>query len=169
MTEHRTKKNRMPSQRRRLLSPTVLVLATATAACLLATTPSTVSAFGNNNHKKVLLKDVQTLTLHQGRMTTGRRTSPVPQIKCVGGNACGDFEPGIFFISVLPVSVSLNLSLFHFMSINRFFSHLTLLLQWPSIRGGAVHECRIRRERRAMEMSGRSTRQPAFRTTGCLL
>ncbi|KAF9292006.1 hypothetical protein BKA57DRAFT_411105 [Linnemannia elongata] len=94
MTEHRTKKNRMPSQRRRLLSPTILALAT-TAACLLATTPSTVSAFGNNNHKKVLLKDVQTLTLHQGRMTTGRRTSPVPQIKCVGGNACGDFEPEV--------------------------------------------------------------------------
>lgn len=89
----------MPSQRHRLLSPTVLALATATA-CLLATTPSTVSAFGNSNHKKVLLKDVQTLTLHQGRMTTGRRTSPVPQIKCVGGNACGDFEPGIYFIII---------------------------------------------------------------------
>ncbi|KAG0276799.1 hypothetical protein BGZ96_003140 [Linnemannia gamsii] len=84
----------MTSRRRRFFSPAVLVLAT-TAACLLATTPSTVSAFGNSNHKKVLLKDVQTLTLHQGRMTTGRRTSPVRQIKCVGGNACGDFEPEV--------------------------------------------------------------------------
>lgn len=165
MTEHRTKKNRMPSQRRRLLSPTILALAT-TAACLLATTPSTVSAFGNNNHKKVLLKDVQTLTLHQGRMTTGRRTSPVPQIKCVGGNACGDFEPGNFSFSVLLETASP----FHFVSINRFFPPLFLiLLQWPSIRGGAVYECRIRWERRAMEMSGRSTRQLAVRTVGCLL
>lgn len=120
MTEHRTKKNRMPSQRRRLLSPTILALAT-TAACLLATTPSTVSAFGNNNHKKVLLKDVQTLTLHQGRMTTGRRTSPVPQIKCVGGNACGDFEPGNFLFSVLLETASP----FHFVSINRFFPHFS--------------------------------------------
>ncbi|KAF9908915.1 hypothetical protein EC991_009321 [Linnemannia zychae] len=73
-----------------------VTLAMATALCLLATAPSTVSAFGNgNNHKKVLLRDVQTLTLHRGRMTTGRRTSPVPQIKCVGGNACGDFEPEV--------------------------------------------------------------------------
>ncbi|KAF9111139.1 Store-operated calcium entry-associated regulatory factor [Mortierella sp. AM989] len=52
-----------------------------------------VDAFGSNN-KKVLLKDVQTLTLHRGRMTTGQRTSPVPQVSCVGGNACGDYEPG---------------------------------------------------------------------------
>ncbi|KAF9186039.1 hypothetical protein BGZ51_002283 [Haplosporangium sp. Z 767] len=28
-------------------------------------------------------------------MTTGRRTSPVPQLNCVGGNACGDFEPEV--------------------------------------------------------------------------
>ncbi|XP_064477475.1 store-operated calcium entry-associated regulatory factor-like [Ornithodoros turicata] len=36
---------------------------------------------------KVKLKDVSTLTLHSGRMTTGRRTSPVPQLKCIGGSA----------------------------------------------------------------------------------
>ncbi|KAG0374644.1 hypothetical protein BGX24_010150, partial [Mortierella sp. AD032] len=71
------------------------MLTMVTALCLLATTPSTVTAFGNSNHKKVLLRDVQTLTLHQGRMTTGRRESPVPQVKCVGGNACGDFEPEV--------------------------------------------------------------------------
>ncbi|KAK3809545.1 MAG: hypothetical protein J3Q66DRAFT_317794 [Benniella sp.] len=47
------------------------------------------------SHSKVLLKDVQTITLHQGRMTTGRRTSPVRQLKCVGGNACGDYEPDV--------------------------------------------------------------------------
>ncbi|KAF9947996.1 hypothetical protein BGZ72_010085 [Mortierella alpina] len=28
-------------------------------------------------------------------MTTGRRTSPVPQTSCVGGNACGDYEPDV--------------------------------------------------------------------------
>lgn len=29
---------------------------------------------------KVLLKQVDVLTLHHGRMTTGRRSSPVPQV-----------------------------------------------------------------------------------------
>ena len=29
---------------------------------------------------KVLLKDVNVLTLHDGRMTTGKRSQPVPQV-----------------------------------------------------------------------------------------
>lgn len=63
---------------------------------LSLTFPSVVNAA----HQKVLLRDVQTLTVHKGRMTTGRRSSPVPQVNCVGGNACGDFEPGkLFFLS----------------------------------------------------------------------
>jgi len=57
---------------------------------LSLTLPSLVNAA----QQKVLLRDVQTLTLHKGRMTTGRRSSPVPQVNCVGGNACGDYEPG---------------------------------------------------------------------------
>jgi hypothetical protein len=32
----------------------------------------------------ILLSNVQTLTLHGGRMTSHRRVSPVPQLKCVG-------------------------------------------------------------------------------------
>ncbi|KAI8362966.1 hypothetical protein B0O80DRAFT_432320 [Mortierella sp. GBAus27b] len=55
---------------------------------------SLVEAFGSS-HNKVLLKDVQTITLHRGKMTAGRRTSPVPQLNCVGGNACGDYEPAV--------------------------------------------------------------------------
>lgn len=40
---------------------------------------------------KVLLRDVQVLTLRAGQYTTGRRASPVPQLKCVGGSAgCRD-------------------------------------------------------------------------------
>ncbi|KAK3990239.1 transmembrane protein [Cladorrhinum sp. PSN332] len=35
----------------------------------------------------ILLSDVQSLTLHPGSMTTGRRTSPVPQLKCVPPNS----------------------------------------------------------------------------------
>merc|ERR1712170_221021 len=40
--------------------------------------------------KKVKLKDVDVLTLYQGKMTNGRRSSPVPQLSCRGGTAgCG--------------------------------------------------------------------------------
>ncbi len=42
---------------------------------------------------RVRLADVSVLTLRQGAMTTGRRSSPVPQIKCVGGTASGRFSP----------------------------------------------------------------------------
>eukprot|EP01095_Lingulamoeba_sp_RSL-Kostka_P016702 TRINITY_DN826_c0_g1_i2.p1 TRINITY_DN826_c0_g1~~TRINITY_DN826_c0_g1_i2.p1 ORF type:complete len:267 (-),score=88.74 TRINITY_DN826_c0_g1_i2:535-1314(-) len=38
----------------------------------------------NQNYQKILLKDVQVLTLHNGKMTTGRRSSPVAQINCLG-------------------------------------------------------------------------------------
>jgi len=41
----------------------------------------------------VLLSDVQTLTLHNGRMTTGRRSSPVPQATSIGGTAQGQYTP----------------------------------------------------------------------------
>ncbi|KAI7815914.1 hypothetical protein BC939DRAFT_74593 [Gamsiella multidivaricata] len=71
------------------ISLITLLVATITLFC-----SSPVSAFGSN-HKKVLLKDVQTLTLHKDKMTAGRRASPVPQLTCVGGNACGDYEPDI--------------------------------------------------------------------------
>lgn len=44
----------------------------------------------------VLLRDVQVLTLYKGRFTTARRTSPVPQLQCVGGSAgCGSFVPEV--------------------------------------------------------------------------
>ena len=34
----------------------------------------------NEDPGKVLLRDVQVLTLKNGKMTTGRRSSPVPQL-----------------------------------------------------------------------------------------
>ncbi|XP_060571517.1 store-operated calcium entry-associated regulatory factor-like [Ruditapes philippinarum] len=42
---------------------------------------------------RVLLTDVKALTLENGKMTNYRRTSPVPQLKCVGGSASGAFKP----------------------------------------------------------------------------
>ncbi|KAJ3258856.1 Store-operated calcium entry-associated regulatory factor [Boothiomyces macroporosus] len=48
-------------------------------------------------HQKVLLKDIQTLTLYNGKYTTGQRSSAVPQLKCVGGDACRykEYQPEI--------------------------------------------------------------------------
>merc|ERR1711962_1563107 len=46
--------------------------------------------------KKVKLKDVDVLTLYQGKMTNGRRSSPIPQLQCRGGSAgCGAFVPEV--------------------------------------------------------------------------
>ena len=36
--------------------------------------------------KKVKLKDVDVLTLYQGKMTNGRRSSPIPQLQVIYKN-----------------------------------------------------------------------------------
>ena len=51
--------------------------------------------FGGNDPGKVKLRDVQVLTLKDGKMTTGRRSSPVAQLNCVGGSAKGNFRPQV--------------------------------------------------------------------------
>lgn len=44
----------------------------------------------------MLLRDVQALTLHRGRYTAARRSSPVPHLQCVGGTAgCHAFVPEV--------------------------------------------------------------------------
>ncbi|XP_044041860.1 store-operated calcium entry-associated regulatory factor isoform X1 [Siniperca chuatsi] len=44
----------------------------------------------------VLLRDVQVLTLYRDRYTAARRSSPVPQLQCVGGSAgCQTFVPEV--------------------------------------------------------------------------
>jgi len=46
--------------------------------------------------KSVKLKNVDVLTLYAGRMTTGRRSAPVPQLECMGGSAgCSAFVPTV--------------------------------------------------------------------------
>ncbi|XP_076355118.1 store-operated calcium entry-associated regulatory factor-like isoform X1 [Tachypleus tridentatus] len=68
-------------------------------SCFLVFLPvlfiSSFSAQGWGSHK-VKLKDVEVLTLYQGKMTTGRRSSPVPQLQCIGGSAgCSAFVPKV--------------------------------------------------------------------------
>lgn len=38
---------------------------------------------------RVRLREITSLTLKRGEYTTGRRSSPVPQLECVGGTAYG--------------------------------------------------------------------------------
>merc|ERR1719201_315877 len=53
------------------------------AAALVAALP--LASAGMD--RKIRLEHIQALTLHKGRMTTGRRSSPVPQTNCLGGSA----------------------------------------------------------------------------------
>lgn len=72
---------------------TIIVLA---ATLLLISTNPCIAAWGfGSDPGKVLLKDVQVLTLRTGQMTTGRRSSPVSQLTCVGGSAAGKFNPQV--------------------------------------------------------------------------
>lgn len=43
-------------------------------------------AQAETQHMRVLERDIQTLTLRNDMMTAARRTQPVPQLDCVGGN-----------------------------------------------------------------------------------
>ncbi|XP_072373150.1 store-operated calcium entry-associated regulatory factor isoform X2 [Scyliorhinus torazame] len=55
-----------------------------------------MQAKGAHDSERVLLREVQALTLYSGRYTTGRRSSPVPQLQCVGGTAgCKAFFPKV--------------------------------------------------------------------------
>ena len=43
--------------------------------------------------KKDVSTEVKVLTLHQDRMTTGRRSGAVPQLRCIGGSGRYRFQP----------------------------------------------------------------------------
>ncbi|XP_065564078.1 store-operated calcium entry-associated regulatory factor-like [Artemia franciscana] len=45
--------------------------------------------------ESVSLSDIEVLTLHKDRMTTGRRSRPVPQLSCIGGTAAKAFKPDV--------------------------------------------------------------------------
>ena len=50
-------------------------------------------ALGWGEKERVRLDDVQVVTLTRGALTTGRRSSPVPQLACVGGSGRGEEQP----------------------------------------------------------------------------
>ena len=43
----------------------------------------------------MLLSSVRALTLYPGRLTTGRRSAPVPQLRCQHGDACDKHVPEV--------------------------------------------------------------------------
>ena len=47
--------------------------------------------FAQQYYSAVDLSTVPALTFYKDHMTTGRRSSPVPQLKCVGGDGCSLF------------------------------------------------------------------------------
>jgi len=67
----------------RYITTTLLALAAAAA-----TLPPKTHA-RKTPKDAVLLSNIRTLTLHNGRQTTARRGPAVPQLECVGGNARG--------------------------------------------------------------------------------
>lgn len=64
---------------------------------LLCSGPAVVVAAWGQSSDSVHLKDVEVLTLYAGKMTNGRRSSPVPQLECIrGGTApCDAFNPRV--------------------------------------------------------------------------
>uniref|UniRef100_UPI00398F00FE store-operated calcium entry-associated regulatory factor isoform X2 n=1 Tax=Pristiophorus japonicus TaxID=55135 RepID=UPI00398F00FE len=55
-----------------------------------------LKAEASQDSERVLLREVQALTLYSGRYTNGRRSSPVPQLQCVGGSAgCNAYFPQV--------------------------------------------------------------------------
>ncbi|ORZ40380.1 hypothetical protein BCR44DRAFT_1495772 [Catenaria anguillulae PL171] len=76
------------TRRHRMLSVALLA-----STLLLSGAATPANAWGSDD--KVLLTDVQTLTLYKGKLTAGRRSPPVQQLMCVGGDACDYFEPPV--------------------------------------------------------------------------
>ncbi|XP_056424823.1 store-operated calcium entry-associated regulatory factor [Hyla sarda] len=51
---------------------------------------------GWSPHDRVLLKDIQAITLYADRYTNSRRAAPIPQLKCIGGSAgCSAMIPQV--------------------------------------------------------------------------
>ncbi|KAK9407938.1 store-operated calcium entry-associated regulatory factor [Crotalus adamanteus] len=74
----------MEASRARLLLPLLVVLT------------GTYVAMGWQQQERVLLREVQALTLYKGKHTNYRRTSPVPQLQCTGGSAgCTAYTPEV--------------------------------------------------------------------------
>lgn len=63
---------------------------------LLVVLTASRAIWGWQQQERVLLRDVQALTLYPGQYTNSRRTSPIPQLQCIGGTAgCAAYTPDV--------------------------------------------------------------------------
>lgn len=63
--------------------------------------------YSPHDDRAVELNSIPQLVLRKGAMTTGRRTAPVPQLKCVEGSACGtSSEPNVVHCTNIGVDYS---------------------------------------------------------------
>ena len=69
---------------------TFLLVAVCVALVTLA------SAWGRSlTDDAVRLEDIQVLTFRKGERSAAHRSKSVPQLKCVGGEACRKYEPEV--------------------------------------------------------------------------
>ena len=48
---------------------------------------------------RILLKDVLSITLYRGLPTASRKRTPLPQLKCIGGEAgCKGYTPSVVHV-----------------------------------------------------------------------
>lgn len=65
-------------------------------SCFVSLVITQVSAWGSSSQDRVLLEKVSAITLEEGKMTNARRSSPIPQLECVGGSAgCHSYHPRV--------------------------------------------------------------------------
>ncbi|XP_054843285.1 store-operated calcium entry-associated regulatory factor [Eublepharis macularius] len=63
---------------------------------LLVVLTASGAARGWQRPEKILLREVQALTLYSGQYTNSQRTSPIPQLQCTGGSAgCAAHTPEV--------------------------------------------------------------------------
>ncbi|XP_048359967.1 store-operated calcium entry-associated regulatory factor isoform X1 [Sphaerodactylus townsendi] len=63
---------------------------------LLVVLTGSGAVWGWQKQERILLRDVQALTLYPGQYTNSRRTSPIPQLQCIGGTAgCAAYTPDV--------------------------------------------------------------------------
>ena len=56
------------------------------------------------NGDRVLVDKEKAFTLEEGRVTTGRRESGIPHLKCVDGSAgCSEFTPAVVQVEKLAI------------------------------------------------------------------
>ena len=77
-----------------LRRPLAVLMALAAVCTYFALAKDTVGGWSSKSPEKVLFSHIKALTFYQGRMTTARRTPPVPQLSCMG-DLCGRNQPNV--------------------------------------------------------------------------